>query len=289
MRVSLGDVRTTYHGFTALIDLYHRIRASDDDHVEIDLAHCDWMDANMCAPLGAVLCAENRDVTLAHMREGLTEVLQKNGFFENLGFDLPKTMDVYGTTLECRRFGVAESHSFRSYVADQFRGKGLPQMTDALRREFRRSLAELFENAKEHSESQGGVFACGQWFPRNDRLDFCVVDLGIGFRKRIERDLDIKTTSARAIRWAVAGNTTRDPGRGRPGGLGLKLISEFVNLNGGSIQIVSDRGYWRFHRGHATVSRFDQPFPGTVVNIEIDTADTHAYCLDSEVDPDGIF
>ena len=82
-------------------------------------------------------------------------------------------------------------------------------------------------------------------------------------------------------------NTTK---RGRiPGGLGLKLLREFITLNGGRLQIVSDRGYWGLEEGHTQAERLSQPFPGTVVNVEINTADTQSYKLSSELKETDIF
>ena len=269
-----------------LWDEMRQARATD---LELDLGPCGWLDANMCAPLGAILTADGRGVTPLNMRRGLQEILQKSGFFDSLGFDLPRLADVHGTTIEFKRFPTTETGAFRGYVADQFVGKGLPPMTRALRRKFRESLAELFENAKEHSETQQGVFACGQWFPNGERLNFSVADLGIGIRKRILRSTGRTMSSERAIAWAVAGNTTRDPRAGRPGGLGLKIITEFVKLNGGSLQIASGRGYWRLRPGQDDLRELTHPFPGTVVNIGINTADTQSYCLDREIDPRDVF
>lgn len=248
------------------------------------------MDANLCAPLGAVLTALSRSqIRLPGVRPALQGILQKNAFLPNFGFNLPRKADTFGTTIEYRRFDRTGIQAFMSYVTEQFQGKGIPDMTPALRRRFRESIAELFENAMEHSATQLGIFACGQWFPKNNRLDFTVADLGIGIRRRIEQDKGMPLEPEHAIAWAMEGqNTTRHPRAGKPGGLGLKLIREFVNLNGGSIQIVSDRGYWRCQRGAVDARRFDLPFPGTVVNIEINTADTQSYRLAHELDPKDV-
>jgi hypothetical protein len=87
--------------------------------------------------------------------------------------------------------------------------------------------------------------------------------------------------SDQAIRWALQeGNTTRKDSI--PGGLGLKLLREFIELNRGCIQIVSDRGFWQFDQDGETIERMPNSFPGTVVNLEINTADTSSYCLSSE-------
>lgn len=81
-------------------------------------------------------------------------------------------------------------------------------------------------------------------------------------------------------------NTTRS---GESGGLGLKLIREFVSLNKGRIVIVSDAGYWELQNGQVTKEDFIYAFPGTIVLIEINTADTKSYALKSEIDPYNIF
>ncbi len=154
-------------------------------------------------------------------------------------------------------------------------------MSSALEERFKNSILEIFVNATMHSESELGVFACGQFYPAMHRLDFCVADAGIGIRRKIHRELGLKMNSDAAIEWALEeGNTTR---KGNvPGGLGLKLIREFITMNKGRIQIVSDRGYWELVAEGEILNRLDLPFPGTVINIEINTADPVSYRLRSE-------
>jgi hypothetical protein len=60
-------------------------------------------------------------------------------------------------------------------------------------------------------------------------------------------------------------------------------------LNRGRIQIVSDAGYWQRERGRTVTARLSQPFPGTVVSLEINTADTQSYALSSELSEANIF
>jgi hypothetical protein len=114
-----------------------------------------------------------------------------------------------------------------------------------------------------------------------------MADLGIGIRRNVKEKLGLKMTSQEAIEWAMEGNTTK---RGpRPGGLGLKLIREFIKLNNGKLILVSDRGFWHLSAGRVETRRFENSFPGTVVSIEINTADTASYCLSSELDLSDIF
>lgn len=156
-------------------------------------------------------------------------------------------------------------------------------MSDGLSRRFKDSILEIFDNAAVHSETGLGIFVCGQYFHKRNKLDFSIADAGIGIRRKVARELGLKMLSHDAIAWALeAGNTTR---RGRiPGGMGLKIMRKFVEINHGRLQIVSDRGYWeQCQDGCLIRRRMDDSFPGTVVNIEINTADERSYCLPSEI------
>ena len=91
-----------------------------------------------------------------------------------------------------------------------------------------------------------------------------------------------------AIVWATEGHNTTKRGK-IPGGLGLKLLREFIRLNGGCIQIVSDAGYWRQEKDKIILAHLSQPFPGTVVSVEINTTDSQSYVLSSELSEADIF
>lgn len=293
MKVSLGEVRSDFNGFTELLRLCHEIQTSDDDVISIDMSRNSWMDANMCAPFGAILEPLkdlSRKITFSSMRQDLCEILRRNNFLRTSQFTGAPMTRAQGTTIDYQRFDPNDVAAFKEYVAQYLVGKGIPDMTPALQRKFRESIAEIFENAMEHSDTQLGIFACGQYYPGHQRLDFSVADRGIGMRARILGSTRFDFPDEQAIDWAMAGgNTTRHPRDGKPGGLGLKVIRDFVKLNQGSIQIVSCFGYWRFQGGPPELRRLAAPFPGTIVNIEINAADTQTYCLRSEVNPEEIF
>ena len=294
MAFILRNVRTDFAGFQQMIDLNVHLERCDEGRIEIDMSGVTWFDANMCASFGAVLSARQKAGTfrLFGVKRGVMSILQKNGFLPNFGFNREKKRDTYGTTIEYQNFEQSDVQAFKEYVAKHFVGKGIPQMTAALRGKFRQSISEVFQNAIYHSNTKRGIFACGQFFPgiTNPRLDFSVADLGDGMRKVILDNKGQDLSPEDAIDWAMAGeNTTRHRGDGTPGGLGLKLIREFLVLNGGRLQIASDAGYWTCYRDQVLRKRFSSPFPGTVVNIEINAADTQSYHLKSEISAKDIF
>ena len=67
------------------------------------------------------------------------------------------------------------------------------------------------------------------------------------------------------------------------------MLREFIVKNEGRIQIVSEKGYWELSEGKVKTRAFSEPFPGTIVNIEINTADAKSYRLVSEIRSEDIF
>lgn len=283
-KVSLGEIDSSQVGFSSLAVLAAALDAYVFETIEVNFSACSWFDANMSAPLGVVFAHAVDNLNTIEprgLRHSVEAILSKNRFLTGFGF--PEREDTHGTTIPYRRFTATDDRYFAAYLNRHLRGKDLPIMSAALSERLKNSILEIFVNAAMHSESKLGIFACGQYFPAKHRLDFCVADAGIGIRRKIYKEIGLKMNSDKAIEWALQeGNTTR---KGNvPGGLGLKLIMEFIAMNKGRIQIVSDRGYWEFSQNGETLTRLDLPFPGTVINIEINTADASSYRLRSELE-----
>ncbi|HOF58934.1 MAG TPA: ATP-binding protein [Syntrophorhabdaceae bacterium] len=133
-------------------------------------------------------------------------------------------------------------------------GKGIPRMSVAMGKHFRQSVFEVFQNAVIHSESKVGLFVCGQFYPIWQRLDLTIADAGIGIRTNVRRALGLKVNSVDAIQWALQeGNTTKRGGQ--PGGVGLKFLKDFIELNKGKIQITSRYGFYQYHDGSEMFSK----------------------------------
>ena len=156
----------------------------------------------------------------------------------------------------------------------------LPKMTEQLKKKIAESIYEIFVNAQLHSNSEY-IYTCGQFFPRKEKIEFTIVDMGIGFKKPINNRFNTSLSSIQAIRWAlIDGNTTKTD---VSGGLGLSLLTEFIKLNKGKFQIISDNGFYEVGQKE-NAGFLDSPFPGTIVNMEFSTDDANSYRLSSESD-----
>ena len=290
MRFILPRIRHDYSSFETLACLYAQTKGVVLDDIEIDMTATDWFDADMCAAFGAILYSLGKrlnEVSLMGIPQKVEKILSKNGFLSHYG--RTRIPDQWGTTIAYRRFDVEDDHYFAGYIEREliYRSE-IPEMSPALLKKFRESIFEIFSNAVLHSNTDLGIFSCGQFFPNRDRLDFTVADLGVGIPENIKKHTKLELSPEKAIAWATEEfNTTK---RGElPGGLGLKILCDFIDLNGGCIQIVSDAGYWRRKDRKIVTEQLSYSFPGTVVSVEINTADQHTYSLASELTTEDIF
>ena len=290
MKVVLHDIHRGREGFAALARLHAQTRKCFFDDVEIDMRSTTWFDADMCAAFGAVLYRlgdQLNTIGLTHISPNVERILSKNGFLSHYG--RMKVPDHWGTTVSYQRFDVEDDRYFSGYIENEFiHRREMPDMSLGLLKKFRESIFEIFSNAVLHSRTQLGIFSCGQFFPTRNQLAFSVADLGVGMRQNICRHLGTDLAPEAAIEWATRENNTTKR-ENIPGGLGLKLLREFIDLNDGCLQIVSDAGYWCRKSQRTTTIRLDHPFPGTVVSVEINTADQNSYSLSSELTTDDIF
>ncbi|MDD5216008.1 MAG: ATP-binding protein [Methylococcales bacterium] len=278
-----GDIRSDKNGFTQLAKLKETLNSSSDDEFIVDFSKCGFFEANMSAPLKAVLSSiadKPKLVTIERLSQKIESILRKNLFLTEYGYS--SICDSYATALPYRCFQTSDRKTFDDYLDIHLSGKNIPKMSQELKRKFRQSIFEIFDNCAIHSGSDKGVFVCGQFYPKLNRLDLTISDAGIGIRTNVRRVFNPKISSVDAIRWAIQeGNTTKTGSQ--PGGFGLALLQSFIKQNQGKIQIISRQGYYEFVGGVPKFEKLDLDFLGTTINLEIKTDDNKSYCLRSEV------
>jgi hypothetical protein len=272
LRNVIGDAR----GHETLARLAADTAELRDAVLELSFASVSLFDPNMSAGLGAVLSRtldRNNTLSIVDLSPRQQSILERNGFLNGFGDVRP---DSWGSTIvPYMRFERSEANRFYDYLDKHLPGKGLPAMSNEFSLRFQQSLGEIFINAQIHSQSELGVFVCGQFFPTTQRLDITIADAGIGIPGRVSERFKIEVPPVAALRWALEeGHTTK---RGTPGGVGLKLLLQFVALNRGKLQIASGRAYWEFAAGQGRFVALDEQYPGTVVTLGINTSDTRLY------------
>ena len=270
----LANANCNLEGFRSLAHLASATEELVESSLELSFASLPAFDAQMAAPLGAILARiadRNNSISIVDVPWGPLENLSQNGFLTAFGFGMPAIIS--GTTLPYTRIATSDGSQFYDYLDTHLLGKGLPEMTSEFSLLLKQSLGEVFVNTETHSDSQLGVFVCGQFHPVQQRLHVSIADAGITIPERVKRRFAASLQPISALRWALAkGNTTKED---TPGGLGLKQLQEFVFRNEGAVQIASGKACLHFAAGTAQFNEFEHPFPGTVVAIEVNTARWH--------------
>lgn len=285
------SIKSDHQGYQKLIAICNHVLNSRYEDLQVSFAGVRWFEANLCAALGAAIFTKQENggsVSLSNCSDYYKGLFRRNGFSRLFG---DATYDLLNdTTIKFTIHQPNDTQQISDYINRRLVEKrDFPNLSKVLKNKISQSFFEVYENAIFHSDCNE-IFSCGQFYPRKNppRIDFTVVDLGRTIKANVAEHLKVKISGWEAVRWAVMENNTTKTGS-IPGGLGLKLIEEFVELNNGKIQIVSADGYWELRRGKRLAMPMRNSFPGTIVNFEINLDNNFYYDDSEEDDHDFVF
>lgn len=282
----LKNTHSDYKGYQQLITQYQLNKHDKFNKISVQMDV--WFDAPLSASLGGILdiLKENlNEINIENIHHNIEHVLKKNNFLSYYSY--MRELDEYNTTIAYQKLKPTDGRFFFSYIKNKLlKRPELPHLSAVLKDKIAEVIFEIFTNAQIHSNSKQ-IYTCGQFFPSKNTIEFSIVDTGIGFKKRINADLNENFTAEQAIRWAFEDrNTTK---RDIPGGIGLALLKEFIALNEGEITVVSNDGFYKFDSQGETACSFNGEYPGTIVNMRFNTNDNCSYASKNETDNDDIF
>lgn len=283
-------IRSDVSGLERIAALAAKILNEDGAEVTLNASRLGWLDANLLAAVGVILACARSAGKMIHSarapREDILAIMKRNLFHcAEFGDGAPaKTEELlsryrFKSYLPYCRFDREESRDFKdkyikAFVADRF----VPFVDEIVQTKVRECLMELFDNAKNHSESSLGVFVCGQQYPIKKRLRLTIADAGVGFAGCYERRFGKSVTSRDAIEWAMQPEA-HSVRKNIPGGNGLQVLQGFVKSNGGTFSILSGSGLWFMDAAGTTLKELETAFPGTMATVEFDTSREGAYSL----------
>lgn len=280
------SINNTFQSYQKLIDFYEVNKNKEFEDIHLTIV--EWFSANMCAALGGILdtLSDNlNNVIFDFITPKVQAILLKNDFLSFFGHQ--RISDYHNTTIRFLKLEVTDGKYFNNYVINELIGRSeLPKMSSLLKQKMAEAIYEIFVNAQIHSNSNH-IYTCGQFYPRDNKIEFTIVDTGIGFKKKVNERFNSNLSSIQAIEWAIIDTHTTKIGV--TGGIGLAILKEFIGMNKGKMQIISDDGFYQFERGNEQKRTFKGSFPGTIVNLQFKTDDNSSYSLKNEIDNDDIF
>jgi len=282
----LSNINNKFESYQQIINLYeeHKSKLFGDVHLEIR----QWFAANMCAALGSILDSFSEsmnEIKIDFISPAIENILLRNDFLSYYG--RTRIEDYHNTTIRFLKLKLTDGKFFNSYVVNELIGRTeLPKMSNMVKEKMAEAIYEIFVNAQIHSSSEH-IYTCGQFFPKENKIEFTIVDTGIGFKRKINERFNSGLTATQAIKWATQDkNTTKI---GVTGGIGLAILKEFVEKNKSKMQIISGDGFYEFGCNGEIEKTFTGSFPGTIVNLQFRTDDNSSYILQGEITSNDLF
>ena len=285
--LTMRTINCDFSGYSFLSEIQFHIRLASIKSLVVHFYPGNFIEANLFAVLGAILQPSakvsfrfHRDIMHWRQKDSpIRKLLERNGFLNYYGETFKHSFQ--DTTAQYKIFKKNELNAFSQYIKDDvLKPEGFPKMSPAARKKIVEGIVEVFLNSIIHGQTDN-VFICGQYYPQKGYLKFTLVDLGITIKTDVRRNKGLDLGGKESIQWAVSGDNTTRQGR-TPGGLGLKMLRNFLKLNGGSIQIISNDGYWQENGTEQMIRDMKFPFQGTIVTISVNTTDSNQYIVSGE-------
>jgi hypothetical protein len=283
---SVPRIYTASEHYNHLFQIWHEITQLPQANLDIslDFQKCSFLSHNGVAFLGGLahfIQARGGKITFqwetlpprVHMN------LAQNGFLDSFGLEQPPWN---GNSIPYRSDLNPTAQDINDYLVHNWLGKGWVNISQGLKHAIASRVKEIYDNAFTHSQSEIGIFSCGQHYPTQKELHLTAIDFGLGIPTKI-RSLaqNSHLSSPQALEWAFhSGNSTASQGISR--GMGLHILQEFLVKNQGSLKIYSNDGYVSIKHGKIAYSQQKFNFSGTFVNIAFQCNESY-YCLASEV------
>jgi hypothetical protein len=258
-----GAIHTNKEGYLKLVNFYLRCQQHSDQEVLIDFKYVTWIDANFSALLQAMILQLQLEQNLVFFIEQKQietkfDILIRNGLVRGLEF-LPQARN--SSIIHLNGFSSEDDTAYLDYIEELVNHRSLLMSNDD-RFSLIDAFLEIFVNVQSHAQTAAPFFACGQYFHRDKKLKFTLVDTGVGYFPPIHAFTQGRITSAsEAILWALEGNTTKS---GTPGGLGLPSIAKFCKSSHSQFGIITSGAYWT---NAQVVPTEVTEFCGTIVNV----------------------
>jgi hypothetical protein len=286
--LSIPRLNDSTADFEQLFSLWSQANDYFED-IRFDFSGCDFLRPNAVAFLGGLArLIESRLGTVVFdwdtlQNNAVLTNLRQNGFAGAFGYP---SSGWDGNSIPYREDHSLDMNEIMDYLTYSWIGKGWVHVSDKLRDAISERMWEIYDNAFEHSETQIGVFSCGQHFPSQEELVLSVVDFGLGIPAKVRTFAGIDPRSKdlpadACLRWAFTrGKSTSQEGIAR--GLGLDLLKEFVRVNQGKLEVYSNEGYALIDKDGERFTNRNTSFEGTVFHITL-RCDENLYRFADEI------
>ncbi|MFK7780392.1 MAG: hypothetical protein QM490_04545 [Candidatus Gracilibacteria bacterium] len=282
------------------IKYYKKIINSKEAIIILDFSSAGFIRNNYLSIIGLALemkIKENKQIQIIEpIKPKVKESLENIGFLSQFTNNIVGT-DIHNTMVGYKNIDLNDwdgLYEFYTYFEQQL-NKNVNNLSSELSNKIIQKIFELFSNVFRHSKSKLGFFCSGQFYPDNHKFYFTIVDGGVTIKNNVNEYLKSifddnkglknilkkyeEKNGIETIKWALIGNhsTTGE------GGLGLSLLKELIEKSKGTLEIISNDGYYSIKDGVESEEVIKSNFNGTIISIGLNTNEsTYYYLKDGE-------
>lgn len=258
--------------------LYNTFDETTNSKIILDFSSTNYINPNLMAPLGMILTklkSKNNEIALRNLKLSVKKLLIKYGFLQ--AYQIPGDV-IYQNYIKYESFNGDNPNGFENYLNSQ-----LAEISnEGVIATLTSHLMEIFVNVKTHARvnekrnrfKNKEIFTSGYYNKNENYIRFSICNNGKSFVENISNKINYKFTNEYDyINWSLKEkNTTK---KFSPGGLGLYMLSNLVDICKGSLIILSGKGYYELSYSQEIndfeliCKDFSSPFPGTIVTIKL--------------------
>lgn len=258
--------------------LYNTFNETTNSKIILDFSSTNYINPNLMAPLGMVLTklkSKNNDIALRNLKIRVKKLLIKYGFLQTS--QIPGDI-IYQNYIKYESFNGDDPNGFEDYLNLQLAEISNEGIISTLTSH----IMEIFVNVKTHARTNEKrsrfknkeIFTSGYYNENQNYIRFSICNNGKSFCENISSKLNYNFSNEyEYINWSLKEkNTTKNAS---PGGLGLYMLSNLVNICKGTLIILSGKGYYelsyskKINDFKLMCKDFSSSFPGTVVTIKL--------------------
>ena len=268
--IIIPTINDSREDFFTLFKIFQQIRGINNN-VRLDFSKCNYLRPNAVAFLGGLtrwmeFHGKITSFAWPTSKNKLMQQLKQNGFLRLFN---PDINEIGEHAIPYREDIKPDSTSIMNYLTYSWIGKGWIKVSIKLRDAIAGYIWEIYTNSFEHSKTPIGVFSCGQHYEKDNSIVLAVIDFGKGIPVTVKEFLNSNTTinDNYYLEKAFApGFTTRT---GMPGGLGLDILKQFIQLNKGKLEIYSNYAYSIIDENGQNFLTNKYGFSGTIIYITL--------------------
>ncbi len=130
-------------------------------------------------------------------------------------------------------------------------------------------FSELMNNVTDHSGSYG--YAMAQYFPINKKIQFAIVDNGVGFLRNMRLNYNVKNEKEAVLKALERGVTSTMQmmyNQNKNAGYGLYAMTKILEETGGRFVIISNNAMVQMEDGKIISSELKHKWEGSIIAFE---------------------